>query len=387
MEVSNYPPPIPGTASSKAILGENFIYKSLSIQPIISQLLIREMRNENAFAYAYVPTNNMFINTHIDNVIKQYNANINITFFIDMLSPSADEVSNYNLNVLKNILPITLSAQGDYQFYYTHVNSIIDSSYMSPYPYFIALSDVVIFISADCDEIMLNYEEEVVNSILKHCEGMLQNYKKLMDYERNVPNIVETIVKNQNNNTTHLCIEYEPCLSLYFTKEMVDSVTSKDIPMRNELLSLLYVRLGQLKKINKSIQIFNKNSLMEFAKTGWVMEFPKEYSRPLDKEERLYILNSLLKNAKSPNHCIQAINPINLDITDCLSLIVQNENNMQFTIWNDRKMELSYYSITQHSICKHFYEFINDIIDTDYLYNQETSIQFIIEAIEYVKSL
>lgn len=372
---------------TKNIFNINTIYNNFNIQPVISQLIIKEMNRQNPKAYVYVPMNKAFLNTYIDSVVKQYKTDIKIRLFIDLLNTSAETNDNYNLKVFKNILPLALSYSDNYEFYYTYVNSIIDESYLTPYPYFIALSDVIIFVSADFNEIMIISDEKVIEKVHRLCEGMLQKYKKLLEVSSNIPNIIETLVQNQNDCTTHLCIEYEPCFSMHFTEEMINSVIPEGVFMRKQLVGMLNMRLSQLKKINTSIQIFNKDSLINFAKTGIIQEFPKGYSRPCTKEERLFILNELLKFANSDKHIIRAINPINLNISDCLSLIVQNDSCLQFTIWNDRKLQLKYFSTTQYSICRHFYNFIKDIVNTDYLYSQKATLSFIKQAIQYVENI
>ncbi len=375
---------LPRTDSSTNI---DTIYSGYNIQPVIGHLIIKEMSRKNPKAYVYIPMNKAFLNTYIDSIVKQYKTGIKITLFIDLLNTSAETNDNYNLKIFKNILPLALSYSDNYEFYYTYVNSIINESYLTPYPYFIALSDVIIFISADFNEIMIINDKKVTERVNQMCEGMLQKYKKLLEISANVPNIVENLVQNQNDCTTHLCIEYEPCLSMHFTEELIDAVIPQEVFMREQLVQALNTRLAQLKNINKSIQIFNKKSLMEFAKTGVIQEFPKGYSRPCTKKERIFILNSLLNYADSNNHNIQAINPINLNISDCLSLIVQNDSCLQFTIWNDNKLQLKYFYTTQYSICKHFYDFINDIINTDYLYSKKATIEFIKQAIQYVENI
>lgn len=377
-------PPPPNTNNISDI---STIYTSFNIQPIISRLIIREMNREISKAYVYVPMNKPFLNTYIDSVVKQYKTDIKINLFIDLLNTSAETNDNYNLQTFKNILPLALSYSDNYEFYYTYVNSIIDESYLTPYPYFIALSDVIIFVSADFNEIMVISDEKVIEKVHNLCDGMLQKYKKLLEVAANVPNIVETLVQNQNDCKTHLCIEYEPCFSMHFTKEMINAVIPKDVFMREQLVELLNIRLVQLKKITTSIQIFNKDSLINFAKTGVIQEFPKGYSRPCKKDERLFILKSLLKYAKSNNHNIQAINPVNLNISDCLSLIVQNDSCLQFTVWNDTKLQLKYFSTTQYSICRNFYDFIKDIVNTNYLYSQKATITLIEQAIQYVENI
>lgn len=172
---------------------------------------------------------------------------------------------------------------------------------------------------------------------------------------------------------------------MHFTKELIDAVIPKSLPMRRELLNLLFVRYEQLKKIKNSIQIFNKESIFKFAETGIVKEFPEGYSRPCTKEERLFILKSLLSMTLSDNHIVRAMNPVNLHISDCVSLIIQDDASIQFTMWNNRKTPLKYPALTEQSICRYFRNFICGLLDTNYLFSKETTVSFITEAIKLLE--
>lgn len=104
------------------------------------------------------------------------------------------------------------------------------------------------------------------------------------------------------------------------------------------------------------------------------------------KEERQFILNSLISAAKSDKHIIRALNPINLQISDCLSLIIQGEGCLQFSVWNDKKMSLKYLTIIESSLCKCFFDFINTLPETNLVYSKAETIAFIKEAIELTET-
>lgn len=348
--------------------------------------MIAEISKNSSGIFIYVPCEGVGVNSFINSVIQQYKTDLNIVFMLDFINNNNGSNQIYNLKVMKEIIPLALSDNGNYSFYYTYVDSIINSSYLTPYPYFIALSESVIWINANFDEILVVNDKDIAYNIISLCKNKISNYKNLTDKKSDVNNLVSTLVANQGEITTHYCIEYEPCFSMHFTREMINAVVPEDLPMREELIKILYLREEQLKKIKKSIQIFNLNCLMEFAKTGVIQEFPKGYSRPCNKEERLYILESLKAFANSKNHIIRAINSSNLFISDCLSLIIQDEAYVQFTIWNDVKMNLGFLSLTEPSICRYFYNFINDLVDSNYLLSKDITIKYIQEAINYLNN-
>ena len=62
---------------------------------------------------------------------------------------------------------------------------------------------------------------------------------------------------------------------------------------------------------------------------------------------------------------IRAVNPTNLEISDCLSLIIQDESCVQFTVFNDKKMPLKYLTIKEPTIGSYFKNFIMDSVDSN----------------------
>lgn len=363
----------------------NALFRGIAIQSMISQLFIEEMSCGEGKAYVYIPGISENINSYIDSVLQQYDTDISIIFMIDFLNNGSNENQNYNLKVLRNILPVMLSNPGNYSFFYTYTNSIITSDYMTPFPYFIALTKKVIWINSDFSEIMVTNDKELTKNIINTCQGKLKHYKTLANINSSEEEILSFVINGPMDEFSHYCIEYDPCLSMFFNKELVDAVLSDDVPMREHLLSGLYKRLEQLQNLKNTIQIFNKDSLMEFARTGLIKEYPDGYQRPLTKKERVFILNELLKASESEKHIFRAINPVNLNISDCLSLIVIDENTIQFNVWNDKKIPLRYITINEQSICQYFVEFITDLINTNYLYSKEETISFIRDAIDYLK--
>lgn len=361
------------------------IYKGDSAQHIINLLLIEEMHKRNSRAFVYMPGNSPALKSYIDNVVKLYNTDIKINFLIDIISSKEANDEFYNLSVLKNILPIALSMNNNYNFYYTYINKPIDDSYLTPYPYFIVLSDAVIWLNASADEALVIKDTAVVKNLITRCEGKLAGYRKLLNSSSDIISIVNTVVENQPETGMHCCIEYEPCLAFYFTEEMIDSMVPAQIPnaQRSELIKILNIRKMQLDNITKSIQLFNKNSLKEFAQTGIINEFPTAYSRPCTIEERQFLLTQLLNTTidDSNEHLIRAVNPINLEISDCLSLIIQDESCVQFTVFNDKKMPLKYLTIKEPTIGSYFKNFIMDSVDSNMVYSKEDTIDLINEAI------
>lgn len=364
------------------------VYKGNSVRYIISLLLIDEMHKPNPSACVYLPGNGTTLKSHIDNVVKLYDTSIRISFLLDVTKGGDDNSENYNLGVLKSILPMAMSFSNNYSFYYTYVDKLFNDSNLTPYPYFISLSDAVVFLNLKVDEALVINDTPIAKNLRAHCEGKRAGYKKLINTDSDIISIVNNIVDNQPEVTTHCCIEYEPCLAFFYTEEMIESTVPAHMPEpeRSQLIHILNIRRGQLENIKKTVQLFNRDSLKEFARTGIIHEFPKAYSRPCTVDERHHLLNCLLQLALDPNnnHIIRAANPVHLEISDCLSLIIQDDSYIQFTIFNDNKLPLKYLTLKENTLGGYFKNFILDSLNTDLVYSKEDTIEIIRDAIGYI---
>lgn len=363
------------------------IYRGSAISTVVSTMLIEEMARQDPAAYIYLPGASSCMETYIDNTVRLYDTDIKITFMADLLNPASDEKLNYNLHVLKNLLPLSLSLPDNYRFYYTYVDSITDDSYMTPYPYFIITSAAVLLVNHAFDEVMLITDADIAKSHITHFEGKLTKYKKFLESYCGLQNMVESLIDKQSDATEYRFIKYSPGFTLYFTPEIAKSVVMGEIPDSDSLMPTIYLRLSQHKSIKSSIQLFNKNSLMEFAQSGIITEFPSKYSRALTKDERRFMLNSLIESANSKHHIIRAINPLNIELDDCITMLMQSENHILFLILNDKKLPLRYLTVSESTLCKCFYDFLHDFSETNLVYSKEETISFIKEAINYIDKL
>ncbi len=371
--------PLPN--KQKFPISTDTFYKGDSIKTAINLFLLEEMHNTNPRVYVYAPGDSSYINTYINNIVLLYNTNIKITFIFDFIR----DKSNCNLKILENIIPLALTAHKKYDFYYTYVNSILNNNYMTLYPYFIIFSDKILFINSFFNEALAITNAQAVKNISTLCKVKLANYKKLLDVT-NEYNIVNKIEVNSEDITTYHCIKYEPCFPIYFTKEMLHSIVLNDLPNKEQLLEILEKKFIQLENCNKSIQIFNKNSLLEFAQTGIINEFPTGYTRPCTKDERFFILKKLMSSTEQNNKILVAFNPEVFQFPVDLSLTIQDESILRFIIWSHKKFPLKSISITEYSIIKKFHEFIMNIIDTNVVYSQKETKNFIQKAMDYLNT-
>ncbi|MBQ9519314.1 MAG: helix-turn-helix transcriptional regulator, partial [Firmicutes bacterium] len=260
------------------------VYRGSDISLVIAQMLVNEFALGSDAVYAYLPLagNIETLKNCIDSTVRVYKHNTKLYALVDYLGYPQQGASN--IEKLKNLLPLTLSDDTDsYKFYASNVPSDINENYSTPYPYFIAFSGCVIFLSASTDEIMLHSDPEVVKSVRSRCEGRIKHYNKCIESNTDVYSMINEVVKNQGGSDYFCSLEYEPCLAMHFNIDIINDIVYPDLPpqVRESVLSLANERLMQLKCIKKSKRIFNKNSLMDFAKTGIIYEL-KDYARPLE---------------------------------------------------------------------------------------------------------
>jgi hypothetical protein len=245
----------------------------------------------------------------------------------------------------------------------------------------------VLLISRSFDEVLLINDKAVAGNLIDYCESRLSEYKSLPLIDGDIQTLVGMLVNNRKESTTYHCIEYEPYLSLYFTEDIIDQILPADTPKREKLLQMLTAKLTHIKKIKNSIQIFNKNSLVDFVRTGIVRDFPTTYTNACTPLQRLMVLKGLLSATISDKYTIRALNPANLQVSPKLSVIIRDQAFMQFALRNEARLPVKYLNITESSVCKCFLNFVTDMDNTNLVYDKFETIGFIEEAIAHLEAI
>ena len=365
---------------------EDKIYRGTNISLVLEALISNEFAIGDGKIYMYLGNieENNILSSYIDIAVRKYKHKNKLCVIYDF--SNRPQETHCNVAILKELLPIALSDHTQsYEFYYENVLTQFNNNYSTPYPYFIVFSGCIVFINSLGDEIMLHSHPNVVKSLLNRCEGRMSGYKKLMELSSTVYSMINEVVSNNGEAQIFYGLEYEPCFAMQLSQQIAMAIVRPEIPEPEMMREILTTRLSQLKNIRSSIQIFNKNSLMEFASTGRIQEFPPEYARNLTVEERIYILEELLKCAQNPKHILRALNPEYLLLSECVSMF-QSNGFVQFSMWGNTKTAHKYCNIKEESIYNSFKTYMKFLVSSYYVYTQKETISFIEEALNFVKS-
>lgn len=364
------------------------IYRGTDIPIVIYNLLARDFATGADAVYIYMPSvgnNTKTLKTIITSLARKAKHTTKLITFVDYIGMPKGSIEN--LETLTRLIPLGLADNTDsYRFYYTNVHSLINENYTTPYPYFIAFSDKIAFVNVSCDEIVLYSDPETVRNVRMRCEGRTKQYKKLMEVNSTVYDMITEVIANQGSADSFCSLEYEPCLVMHFTEELVDNVIRTDLPHRNMFFALAITRLKQLKNFKKTLRIFNQNSLMDFARTGRVHELAPEHARALTPPERLIILKDMLEISNSKNHILQALNPSTMFLSERVS-IYQSNDFVLFSLWDDANIPQKYFTIYEKSICDSFRNFLEHLSNSNFVYSAEDTRELLINAIKYVETL
>lgn len=354
------------------------------LQYIINIALIEEMNKQIPKVYIYTPGNKKKIYLYIDNIVKLYKTDIKIRFMIDFLSNTVKTADNNNLKILNNIIPCALSDTPNYEFYYTYKDCVTNDS-LTPYPYFIALSDSVICINSTLDEALFINDKATAKRYSSKCEGILKNYNKLIETSFDVFQAASNMTAGDYNATERICLEYEPCLFNFLTPEIINSLLVKDIPERDILLNIVYNEFSKFSNIKKTTYLFNKESLIEFAATGFTNLCPRKFTRAATPEERKFVLDRLLIAIDSDNNIIRALNPINFNVPVCRTVNLLDDYEMHFVIYFGDYENYKCIFLKEKSLIKCFYNFLSNLSSTNMVYSKEETKSFIEEAIASIE--
>lgn len=143
---------------------------------------------------------------------------------------------------------------------------------------------------------MITSDKEWIKLSMENFKIMTENYHIL---GRHIVDEMKYLSDAMQENTRIQCIEFQPCLGLGFTKEILEEYLHKELPHRDILIEKIlsnWVAEGEIKYNAESV--FAEEGLRNFMETGIVEECPDNLYRPIDMPVRCQILRNVIEKMK-----------------------------------------------------------------------------------------
>lgn len=298
-------------------------------------------------------------------------------------NPLALQDSNYNLNVLSNVLPFAFCEYGSYQPYYYYGNVEASKDIDTVFPYYILTGKYLIQLSSDFNTAVLCGRSEIFDIYNSNFEKSLLQAGALVTQHSLCEEMLTTYINAMVDagQFTHV-IEPQPCFAKYYTTQLIEDKLRKDIENR-EFLKLLLTKLyGNYQNVDRvPMSLFSIEGIKQLARTGMLADLPPQYAVPFTVEERRMLLKQLKNDIVEDTYFVRAADSLKFAISPLASVQLYGSNAFMICTINSSGM-MSTSFISEKSICESFFDFFESLYESDLLYSKEETIRILDEVID-----
>ena len=286
--------------------------------------------------------------------------------------------NRYNLDCIRRVFPLLLSA-AEYipWFHYDSLHSRMGDS--SVFPCFALAGNRVLNFSASADcGILYNRPDiaplfrSIFQNIRDVCQPLLDN-RTVSDGKTFWDSYLSGTI--QPGVTYYL--QYQPCLALFCSMDMVRRQILPDLPGKEEILNFFDKRLQKITLMRgdrQNISFFTEEGLWEFLHTGLVSELPEGIYHPLPRAFRAELLRRMLSCADKGIYKPFFIKTAKFKISHELSAGVEEFQQVRFTLSHPTRGLMSL-RLQEKSVAFSFRDFMEYLQDTGLIYPREESLE------------
>lgn len=327
--------------------------------PVLNQVLMH--------AHLYCPSISRLRVKHLTSILKEEEH----TDF-----PSA------NLEILSNLLPIAGLSEFGYEISYFYGEHVLTDVTRMAFPFYIVFTGTVVLLSADCGTALCCKDDSVIYHFRNLFEAAQSNTMPLITRCPNAPDILPHMIQMAENDPALYVLEYHPCLPAYFTEDIIRGFTRPDVPEYEHIVQILVYRAHQLQNLTNHTCLFNKSGLLDFVKTGYLADFPREYVFPLSTEARKYLLEELYSEIASGRQRHRMVNPLMFPISEHLTCILHENKGLDFSGFANNCSSYNYIHIEEQSLLEAFSDFFQYLVTSPLVCSQGDTLAFIRQCID-----
>lgn len=288
-----------------------------------------------------------------------------------------------NIQALKIIAPLFRNSFS-YNPYYFYGNTSSYHGGMSFLPFLILGKNIGILFSSDYESglvftetSILKYLSERFDSIKCRADSLLLSFERMTDAEQGL--------KKQKLFSDREI--YVLCPNVFFSNncdtEFWIKLLKEELPNRQAIINFMRKEGDRVKKkssTNHVYSYFTKEGIMDFWNTGHVIDVLADYYKPVPKESRRIILQSVLEDIKSDRLEGRLFRKDVIQFSKDFYLIMQNENFIN-CIMRKKDGSFARLNFQERMLCEGMEDFLFSLDEEELLETKEETIQFLSELL------
>lgn len=292
-------------------------------------------------------------------------------------NPNGMQNSNNNLEKLSHVLPFAFSVGSGYQPYYYYDNTDVAKDIATMMPYYILTNKRLVTLSSDFTTAVFYNNKEIHEMFLLGFEKIVLHTKPFINQLGDCGEMLSIYLSAYKDagQFTHT-IEPQPCFAKYYTHEMVDAKLRPDVEHRDLVRqSLCQLFDGYKGSCSSPLSLFSIQGLEYLVSTGRMADLPPRFALPFTIEERNYLLQSLRDDIEKNNYFVRAIDISKFLISSVATIQLYGTSGLIFMTSDDNGIISCF--IDEKSICESFYDFFENLPESDLIYSKEKTLSII----------
>ncbi len=364
------------------------LYSKNEIETYLLHLFLKNAKDSEGSIRMLLPPDKGILHlfSYLDNSSR---IRVEHVFAFDKNNQQDVEGVNYNLNCIRNILPLyTYSI--NYESYYFYGDPIGQVGLMHIYPYLILVEEEALLLSENLQSALILKDPETCSFLGHMFKNRLNKSKpvarRLNDTFELLEYLADPVLVQEGMAYAFQLI---PCLTAKLTPEMLKehlTIPSELLPEFMRLFGTYLQRLSNLADTGKFLTTLSEDGVRQFMKTGRAAEYPYEVYTPLSMEERRELVRSIINTA--PEETIQ-YRMLRENIGNVLfGVDIYVNQNAGYAIFrNPKNDQIIYLDILETSVLSSIYDYL-ETMDEELFYSDaemKTVLRQILRDFEYAE--
>ncbi len=231
----------------------------------------------------------------------------------------------YNIQCL-SVLDKLVIRNIHYGVRYFYDNVSAKTSIFSPLPFFVAVQDKILLLSADCKTGYLTKERGLVDRMNREFEQMYVKAQELFQVMGNELEFMQICAElEQQIHEKYYTLQYHPCVVFNQNADITARSIRDDFPYKEELLQIFVSRWQSCAK-GHALHLHTQGGLQEFLSTGMTSDMDPAVFQPATPEDRQYVLEHM-----ADNHRNAAINDAFVKVPKGLEIVCYDNGTVMIS--------------------------------------------------------
>ena len=351
------------------------------INHVLHQIFLRETTKTKGRIALFLQPDYDFLFKLLATMPASGNLTINHLLCFTTSDEFTDKKELINLKYVHTMFPLYIAGL-DYHtwYFYDKVHSHYHN--FNLFPCMILTSDAAITCTADYQTGLLYQNPDVLNMLWQMFHTYQGQCSSLFDPAAFTPDnymeIFSRMFDSNFENSALIGIQPEACITPFLSGDFLSGIFNHSLPAGQEILHQADESFRKnKKKLDKGhFHIyFTARGMLHFAQSGRTEEIPDIFYRPLNKEERIYILQQVAASCNNGSYRIlkEPLHNLPRNLHLCIS------GNTGTMIFRSNAGLSTVLTLQEYSLINTFQDYMENL--------EETSFYSLSEAVSYIQQL